>query len=107
MAPRPAPPRLARQLGNRIRALRLEANVTQEQLAWACNLNKGYMSRVESGKQIPSVPVLATMARELGVELTDLFAFDQTKPRARLVDAVRRGDADGVRRALHRLGFAP
>lgn len=100
MPRRAGPASLARSLGRRIRALREEANLTQERLAWESDLNKGYMSQVEAGKHIPSLPVLLVIAKRLGVELGDLLFFDLGRPRHRLVDAVRRGDFEAARREL-------
>lgn len=68
------PGRIARKLGAQIRGLRLEADVTQEELAWGCGLNKGFMSQIETGKRIPSVMVLIALARELKVPVARFFA---------------------------------
>jgi transcriptional regulator with XRE-family HTH domain len=106
MPSRAGPLSLARQLGTRIRALRGEANLTQERLAWDCDLDKGYLSQVEAGKRIPSVPVLAMLAKRLGIELADLFVLRLTRPRLALLDAARRGDREGVQAALRRLELA-
>jgi transcriptional regulator with XRE-family HTH domain len=104
--PRPPPAKaLSRRLGARIRALRVEAGVTQEQFAWDCDLDKGYMSNVESGKRLPSLQVLVAFAKRLGVEPIDLLAFDHTKPRMQLLDAARRGDREAVKEALKRMGL--
>lgn len=106
MAPRPAPASLARRLGARIRELRQEAQITQEKLAWDCDLDKGYMSQIEAGKRVPSVPVLAVLAKRLGLEIADLVAFDLKRPRLRLLDAARRGDRADVATALRDLALA-
>jgi transcriptional regulator with XRE-family HTH domain len=100
MPRRAGPASLARGLGKRIRALRGEAGLTQERLAWDCDLNKGYMSQVEAGKHIPSLPVLLAIAKRLGVELGDIVYFDLRQPRHRLVDALRRGDMDAATKAM-------
>jgi len=94
MPRRPGPATLARRLGARIRELRAQSRLTQEKLAWACDLDKGFLSQVESGKRMPSVPVLFVLARELGVEVADIVALDKKNPRLRLLDAARRLDAE-------------
>lgn len=66
---------MARQLGARIRSLRAEVDITQERLAWDCEIAKAYLSQVEAGKRIPSLPVLALLAKRLGVELADIVAI--------------------------------
>jgi transcriptional regulator with XRE-family HTH domain len=100
MPSRAGPRSLARQLGGRIRALRVEADITQEKLAWDCDLAKPYLSQIEAGKRIPSVPVLALLAKRLGVELADVVAVRPNRPRLALLEAARRGDREGVRAAL-------
>ena len=65
--------RIARELGAQIHALRLKAELTQEKLAWRCDLNKGYLSQIEAGKRIPSVMVLIELARELNVPVVSFF----------------------------------
>ena len=95
--------RLARLLGARIRALRVEANLTQEQTAWDCDLSKAHLSQIEGGRGYPSVPVLFALAKRLGVSPADLVASDPADPRTQLLDAVRKGDRELTARALKTL----
>jgi transcriptional regulator with XRE-family HTH domain len=106
MPRRPASKIVSRRLGARVRALREELGITQERCAWDCDLDKGYVSQVESGKRLPSLQVLFTLAKRLGVEPADLLALDHTKPRMQLLEASRRGDREAVKEALKRLGLA-
>lgn len=106
MPDRPPIAAFARRFGARLRALRAEKGVTQEQLAVAVDVGKGFLSEIESGKKFPSVPTMVALARELGVDLLDLFAFDPGDPTHSLVDAARRGDGDAVAAALKKLGLA-
>ena len=101
--PRKAAPSLAKNLGARIRELREAAGITQERLAWDCELDKGYLSQVEAGKRMPSVPVLFDLAQYLSLEMADLVGFDLEKPRLRLLDAARRGDVSDVTKLAERL----
>jgi transcriptional regulator with XRE-family HTH domain len=94
---------LARKLGARIRALREEVGITQEQLAWQVELDKGYLSQVEAGKRLPSIPVVVTLAERLGVEAADLFVLDLKNPRLRLLEAARTKDAAELKRAVKAL----
>ncbi len=59
-------PELAKLIGERIRALRLAAGLTQEALAWDCDLDKGYLSHVEAGRRLPSLVVVFALATRLG-----------------------------------------
>lgn len=90
MPRKPGSAALARKLGARLRTLRQEAGIKQETWAWDSGLDKGFLSQVESGKRMPSVPVLFALAKRLGVEVADLVAINRTNPRLRLLDAARR-----------------
>ncbi len=79
----------ARKLGARIRLVREAAGWTQEKLAIECRIDKGYMSQLEAGKRLPSLPVLAEIAELLGVHAIDLLACDMTNATHRLLDAIR------------------
>ncbi len=99
--PRQARPvALARQLGARLRVLRERAELTQEGLAWACDISKGFLSELESGKRFPSMPTLHRLVRRLGVDLVDVFAVDPRDPRTALLDALRVGDGDRAAEVL-------
>jgi len=102
MPRRTGPPSLARKLGARIRVLREAVGITQERLAWDCDLDKGFLSQIENGKRMPSVPVIFQLAERLGVEAADIVAVGRD-PRLRLLDASRGVDAAVVREALTRL----
>jgi transcriptional regulator with XRE-family HTH domain len=80
--------------------LRAEAAITQERLAWDSDLDKGYVSQVEAGLRVPSLPALATLAKTLGVTIADVVGFDVRSVRLRMLDAMRRGDAGDVELAL-------
>ncbi len=58
---------LARALGMRIKQLRAERGMTQEDLAEATGLFRTYMSRVEAGAANPTLSVLEAIAKALGV----------------------------------------
>jgi transcriptional regulator with XRE-family HTH domain len=77
--------------------------LTPERLAWNCDLDKGFLSQVESGKRMPSVAVLLRLARRLKVEVADVVAYDKDHPRLQLLDAARRSDRAAVLEALKAL----
>lgn len=64
---------LAKQLGKRISAVRREKGMTSEKLAYETDISKGYLSDVENGKKLPSIKVLARLAKVLGVKLKRFF----------------------------------
>lgn len=86
--------------------LRVDAGITQERLAWECDLSKPYLSQIEAGKRLPSLGVLNALAARLGLQLADLVALDGAEPRLALLDAARRRDRVAVRVALKKLGLA-
>lgn len=70
----PATPKHRRLLGEAIRAHRKEAEFSQERLAEKADLSTVFISRVERGKESPSVDSLVKIARALGVRVRDLVA---------------------------------
>ena len=67
-----------RQVPLRIRKLRLERSLTQQQLADAAGVTKGYISRIENSASAPPVGTLIALAQALGVDFNAFFeAADQ------------------------------
>lgn len=65
-------------LGARIRTLRTERGLSQEELASRAKLHWTYLSDLERGQQTPSLDLLNRIVRGLGVTLADFFApFDR------------------------------
>jgi len=61
-------------LGEAIRARRKQADFSQEKLAERAHLSTVFISRVERGKESPTVDSLVKIARALGVRVRDLVA---------------------------------
>ena len=61
-----------RLVGKQIRKYRLQAHMTQVQLAERCGIYQTYLSRIENGTANPSVFLLNALATALGVEVTIL-----------------------------------
>lgn len=55
-------------VGERVRALRKKADLSQEALAARCGIFRTYLSRIESGSANPSLVVLVSLANALEVE---------------------------------------
>jgi len=69
---------LLRCLGARIKELREEKGLSQQQLASACNFEKSNMSRLESGNTNPTVYTLYKISKALDVSISDLVqAIDE------------------------------
>jgi transcriptional regulator with XRE-family HTH domain len=63
-----------RLLGEAIRAARKAAGLSQEKLAEKADLSTVFISRVERGKESPSVDNLANIARGLGTRVRALVS---------------------------------
>lgn len=59
-------------LGEMIRAKRKKSDLSQENLAEKADLSTVFISRVERGKESPSVDSLLKIAKALGVKVHDL-----------------------------------
>ncbi|MEK6646305.1 MAG: helix-turn-helix transcriptional regulator [Candidatus Firestonebacteria bacterium] len=64
---------LYKLLGNRIKCLRTEQNLTQEKLSEKSNLHNSYIGLIERGAKGPSLETLQKIADALNVSLVDLF----------------------------------
>ena len=61
------------KLGEKIKLLRKSKNITQDQLASMLNINRNYLSRVETGKSEPSSSVLKNIATIFNIDLNSLL----------------------------------
>lgn len=64
------------QIGAKLRELRTQRNLTQEELAGRCELSKGFISQVENDLASPSIATLVDMLECLGSDLQSFFADD-------------------------------
>ncbi|MBR3927967.1 MAG: cupin domain-containing protein [Clostridia bacterium] len=61
------------QIGEKIKRLRLQRGLTQEELADRCELSKGFISLVERDLTSPSIATLQDMLASLGSDLSGFF----------------------------------
>lgn len=61
-----------RAVGVRVRAARLNANLTQEAVALTAGLDRPSIVRIEQGQQSPTIDTLIRVAAAIGVPLRDL-----------------------------------
>ncbi|MFM0122669.1 helix-turn-helix transcriptional regulator [Paraburkholderia sp. RL18-101-BIB-B] len=64
----------AEAFGTVLRARRLEANLTQEQLAFEAEIQRVYVSKLELGRAQPTLAMLLTLARALECTASELVA---------------------------------
>jgi transcriptional regulator with XRE-family HTH domain len=70
---------LKRQFGFRLRYLRRQRNLTQEQLAELSGLSVDFISLVERGINAPSFENIEKFAQVLNVQVRDLFTFKESE----------------------------
>lgn len=63
------------KFGNRLKALRKEKGLSQEELAEKSGLNRPYISGIEQGKRNVSLEVMEKLAEALEVEMKELVDF--------------------------------
>jgi len=61
-------------IGAKIKSIRLQRGLTQEELASRCELTKGYISQLENDLASPSIATLIDILNVLGVSLQTFFA---------------------------------
>lgn len=62
-----------KRLGQRIKQLRKEKDMTQEDLAFKAGVDRSYMGFVERGERNPTLTKLNKIAQSLKVSLSELF----------------------------------
>ena len=63
-------------IGEKIKQLRIQMNLTQEELANRAELSKGFISQVERDLNSPSISTLVDILECLGTNLKDFFNED-------------------------------
>ena len=69
---------LRKTFGNRIRKLRKDAGLTQEQFAERVGLDTQHLCKMENGIHFPKVKNLLSIAEVFQVDISDLFLFEKT-----------------------------
>ena len=90
-----------RLLGTRIRELRKERLVTQEQLAKRSGVHRQFVGAIERDRTNPTMRALKKIAGALEVSVADLFRYDPhtvdpKQVRKLLVDHIRRSSDSEV-----------
>ena len=65
---------ILKAIGRKIADKRKELNLTQEDLAYAADIDRTYVGYVENGRQNVSIAILCRFAKALKMELKDFFA---------------------------------
>lgn len=65
-----------KKFGKRLKELRLEKGITQEQLAEDLGLSANYIGMIERAERSTSLLKVFKLAKVLEVKMSDLFNFD-------------------------------
>ncbi|MDP2637547.1 MAG: helix-turn-helix transcriptional regulator [Candidatus Levybacteria bacterium] len=66
---------LRKKFGERVRQLRKEMNISQEELDFRTGLDRTYISGIERGIRNPSLDNIGKLAKALQVDLPKLLSF--------------------------------
>ena len=64
--------------GKRVREIRKNRKLTQEQLAELIGMDTHHLCKMENGSHFPKVSNLSKLADVFGIEVKDLFSFDKS-----------------------------
>ena len=70
---------LRRKFGVRLRQIRAQRRMTQEQFAETLDISVDFLSLIERGRNAPSFETLDKIAKRLRLSVADLFTFDKAK----------------------------
>lgn len=68
------------KLGERVRAIRLDANLTLAEVAERAELARSTLSKIENGRTSPTFEVLQKLAAGLGVAMDELLTLRRAEP---------------------------
>lgn len=68
---------ICEKFGENVKKYRTKLKLSQEELASRCDLHRTYISAVERGLRSVSLKNIEILARELNVNICELFIFEQ------------------------------
>lgn len=63
----------AKKLGENLKKIRIEKNITQTDLAEKLGVDKSFISNIENGKNNPTLSTITNLAQALGVSTNELL----------------------------------
>lgn len=83
-------------LGKKIKEMRLQLGLTQEELADRCELTKGYISQLENDLNSPSIATLTDILAALGSSLSEFFREETAEKVVFAKEEFIEKDSDGM-----------
>ena len=63
-------------LGSKIKNIRYNNNVSQDEMAKILKINRNYLSRIETNKSLPTAEVLVRLAETFSISIDSLLGID-------------------------------
>ncbi len=63
---------------NRVKELRIEKNITQQELATATNITRQAISYIEKGQKKPTILVALKISEYFGLPVEQIFELEET-----------------------------
>ena len=63
-------------LGTKIKNIRYNNNISQEEMAKKLQINRNYLSRIETNKSLPTAEVLSRIALEFNISIDNLLGVN-------------------------------
>lgn len=77
-----------KRLGRKIREKRKQCGLTSQQLADLCHVHDGYIRQLESGKKLPSMPLLLSLCDVLKTSPNYLLEYTEDNDNKRIMDCL-------------------
>lgn len=81
---------LKTKLGQRIKFLRKNSNITQETLAELINMDITSLSKIETGRNYPQPETIEKIANALNVDIAQLFSFQELNTKEDYISAIHK-----------------
>lgn len=99
-------------MGERLRSLRKEKGLSQEELADLANVHFTYIGKIERGEINATIESLYNITEALGVSIIELFRYLQPKPDEQytstltlIINRLQSRSIEDQKKALHLLDF--
>lgn len=93
-----------KMIGRRIQELRRNQGLSQEQIAEKADISPNYLSRIECGKENPTLDMLIKLSHALEVEMWEMFDFGHIRRDREIKDEIlaftKSADTEKLRLAL-------
>ena len=77
---------LKKLIGKRVKELRKQSGLKQEELASAVNIDAKSISRIETGVFLPSLDLILRMSRIFNIAFNEMFLIEHLKPQSDIIN---------------------